>query len=266
VLRDIAYVEGGHARQKLDLFLPAKSDPARPRPLLIWVHGGAWMAGSKDQCFPLRLGFLERGYALASLGYRLSSDAVFPAQIEDCRAAVRWLRAHAAENGLDPERFAAWGSSAGGHLVALLGTSGGVKAFDVGTHPDVSTRVQAVVDYYGPTDFHAFLATPGFESHQRLDSPELRLLGGPLAEKRDLAALVNPITHVTPDDPPFLIVHGAADRTVAPNQSELLHAALKKAGVASELHIIPGAGHGGAEFQDATALGWVAAFLERNLR
>jgi acetyl esterase/lipase len=265
-LRDIAYVEGGDARQKLDLFLPAKSDTARLCPLLIWVHGGAWMAGSKDQCFPLRLGFLEGGYALASIGYRLSSDAVFPAQIEDCKAAVRWLRAHAAEHRIDPERFAVWGSSAGGHLVALLGTSSGMKAFDVGAQLDISSRVQAVVDYYGPTDFHAFLSTPGFESHQLLDSPELRLLGGPLAEKRELAALANSITHVTADDPPFLIVHGAADRTVPANQSELLHAALQKAGVASELHIIPGAGHGGAEFQDATALGWVTAFLERSLR
>jgi acetyl esterase/lipase len=265
VHRDLAYVQDGHPRQKLDLYLPGKPDAARPRALIIWVHGGAWLAGSKDQCFPLRFGFLERGYAVASVGYRLSGDAVFPAQIEDCKAAIRWLRAHAAERGLDPERFAVWGSSAGGHLVALLGTSGGVAEFDVGPHPGVSSRVQAVVDDYGPTDFHVFLATPGFESHRQLDSPELRLLGGPLEEKRELAAKVNPITHVTPDDPPFLIVHGAADRTVPANQSELLHAALQKAGVASELHIIPGAGHGGPEFTRAETAGWVTAFLERTL-
>src|SRR5204862_2061067 len=126
--RDLVYVEGGHERHKLDLYLPEKA--AGPLPLLIWVHGGGWQNGSKDGCPPLRGGYLERGYAVASIGYRLSQHAVFPAQIEDCKAAIRWLRAHAQEYGLDKARFGVWGSSAGGHLVALIGTSGDVKAFD----------------------------------------------------------------------------------------------------------------------------------------
>ncbi|MCX7825807.1 MAG: alpha/beta hydrolase, partial [Verrucomicrobiae bacterium] len=126
--RDLAYVENGHARQKLDLYLPEKA--AAPLPLIIWVHGGGWAAGSKDQCQPLRSGYTSRGYAVASIGYRLSSDAIFPAQIEDCKAAIRWLRAHAKQYGLNPDRFGVWGSSAGGHLAALLGTTGGLKEFD----------------------------------------------------------------------------------------------------------------------------------------
>ncbi len=120
--RDLAYVTSGHDRQKLDLYVP--DQPDGPLPLIIWVHGGGWAAGSKDGCPPLRGGYTRRGYAVASIGYRLSGDAIFPAQIEDCKAAIRWLRAHAKEYNLDPDHFAAWGSSAGGHLVALLGTSG----------------------------------------------------------------------------------------------------------------------------------------------
>src|SRR5690606_26916634 len=107
--RDLAYVENGHERHKLDLYLPAQAKA--PLPVLIWVHGGGWQNGSKDGCPPLRAGYIERGYAVASLNYRLSGHAVFPAQIEDCKAAIRWLRAHAKEFGLDPQRFGVWGSS-----------------------------------------------------------------------------------------------------------------------------------------------------------
>jgi acetyl esterase/lipase len=121
--RDLAYVVNGHERQKLDLFVPEKADG--PLPLIIWIHGGGWQNGSKDGCPPLRNGYTEHGYAVASINYRLSGHAVFPAQIEDCKAAIRWLRAHAEEYSLDPQRFGVWGSSAGGHLAALVGTSGG---------------------------------------------------------------------------------------------------------------------------------------------
>ena len=144
-LRNVAYVTNGHERHKLDLFIPAGTTNALP--LIIWVHGGAWMGGSKEQCPALP--YLQKGYAVASINYRLSQHAIFPAQIEDCKAAVRWLRAHAKENNLDPDRFAVWGASAGGHLVALLGTAGDVKKFDVGPNLEVSSRVQAVVDCFG---------------------------------------------------------------------------------------------------------------------
>lgn len=243
--RDLAYVSGGHERQKLDLYLPEKAEA--PLPLIIWVHGGGWETGSKAQCQPLRQGFVARGYAVASLGYRLSGDAIFPAQIEDCKAAIRWLRAHAKDYGLNPDRFGVWGSSAGGHLVALLGTSGEVKEFDVGAQREISSRVQAVCDFFGPTDLLQMdaHALPGAHlKHDPAQSPESRLIGGAIQENKAKTARANPITYVTPDDPPFLIVHGDADPTVPYHQSQLLFAALKQAGVRVHFHTIKGAGHG----------------------
>lgn len=262
--RDLAYVAGGHERQKLDLYLPEKADG--PLPVIIWVHGGGWQNGTKDGCPPLRGGYLERGYAVASIGYRLSQHAIFPAQIEDCKAALRWLRAHAKEYGIDPARFGVWGSSAGGHLVALLGTSGDVKAFDVGPNLDQSSRVQAVCDYYGPTDFSVFVTTPGYESHATASSPEAKLIGGAVAENKDKAARANSITCVSKDDPPFLIVHGDKDPTVPLNQSQLLFEALKKAGVSVQFHTIRGAGHGGPGFNDPKIEEMVAGFFDRRLK
>lgn len=240
--RDLEYVANGHERHKLDLFVPEKA--GGPLPLIIWVHGGGWQNGSKEGCPPLRAGYTERGYAVASINYRLSGHAVFPAQIEDCKAAIRWLRAHAQEYHLDPQRFGVWGSSAGGHLVALLGTSGEVREFDKGAHLDQSSRVQAVCDYYGPTDFTVFVTTPGYEGHARAEAPEGKLIGGAVLENKDKAARVNPVTFVSKDDPSFLIVHGDEDRTVPINQSQLLFVALKKAGVSAHFHTIKGAGHG----------------------
>ncbi len=240
--RDLAYVENGHERQKLDLYLPEKTEG--PLPVVIWIHGGGWSSGSKEQCPPLRQGYLAHGYAVASLGYRLSNHAIFPAQIEDCKAAIRWLRAHAKEYHLDGDRFGVWGSSAGGHLVALLGTSGDVKDFEVGANLDVSSRVQAVCDFYGPTDLGRFVTTPGFESHAIAGSPESRLLGGAVTEQKEQVAKANPITFVDKSDPPFLIVHGDKDVTVPINQSEMLFEALKKEGVSAHFHTIKGAGHG----------------------
>ena len=253
----------GHERHKLDLFVPEKADG--PLPLIIWVHGGGWQNGSKEGCPPLRDGCTERGYAVASINYRLSGHAVFPAQIEDCKAAIRWLRAHAREFNLDPQRFGVWGSSAGGHLVALIGTSGDVKEFDVGANLDQSSRVQAVCDYFGPTDLAVFVTTPGYESHARADAPEAKLIGGAVLENKEKAARANPMTYVTKDDPPFLIVHGDEDRTVPINQSQLLFAALKKTGVSAHFHTIHGAGHGqgfgGPEIEPM-----VSAFFERVLK
>lgn len=261
-LRDIAYVTNGHERQKLDLFIPAGA--THPLPLIIWIHGGAWKAGSKEQCPALR--YLERGYAVASINYRLSQHAIFPAQIVDCRAAVRWLRAHAKENHLDPERFAAWGSSAGGHLVALLGTSGGVKEFETGENPKFSSRVQAVVDFFGPTDFTQMskysLRNAPFD-HDAAESPESQLIGGAIQQNKDKAAKANPITYVSKDDPPFLIMHGDKDNVVPYQQSELLRDALQKAGVPVTFKIVAGAGHGfGGREIDAQ----VAEFFEKHLK
>ena len=258
--RDLAYVPQGHERQKLDLYLPEQPS-GEPLPLIIWVHGGAWQAGSKAGC-PARR-FVADGYAVASINYRLSQHAIFPAQIQDCKAAVRWLRAHAAEYNLDPKRFGVWGSSAGGHLVTLLGTAGDVNDFDVGENLGVSSRVQAVCDFFGPTDFTKMSSFPSTMDHDAPNSPESRLIGGAVQEKKDKARRADPITYVTKDDPPFLIVHGDRDPLVPHNQSELLRDALKAAGVPVQLYTVAGGGHGG--FKDPKVNRLVTEFFAKHL-
>ena len=261
VHRDLAYVSGGHPRQVLDLYLP---DLSSATPLIIWIHGGAFRMGSKEDRVPFEL--LEQGYAIASLNYRLSQHALFPAQIEDCKAAVRWLRAHADTYGLDPSRFASWGESAGGHLAAMLGTAGHERSFEVGEHLDVSSRVQAVLDFFGPTDFMQMDAhrLPEGMVHDTADSPESELVGGPIQERPAEVARANPITYVTPEAPPFLIVHGDRDPLVPYHQSTLLVAALEAAGVPVTFYTVVGAGHGG--FDDPQISSLVHTFLATHLK
>jgi acetyl esterase/lipase len=261
VHRDIPYVTSGHERQKLDLYLPKAG---KKLPLIIWVHGGAWLEGSKEDNVPL--GYLSDSYAVASINYRLSQDAIFPAQIEDCKAAVRWLRANAEKYKVDPNRFGAWGESAGGHLVAMLGTTGDVNKFDKGENPGISSRVQAVVDYFGPTDFlqmDEHRLSDG-QVHNTPDSPESRLIGGPIQENKGKVAKANPITYVTKDDPAFLIIHGDADLLVPHHQSELLEAALKKAGVPVSFYTVKGEGHG--RFKDPKVPEQTKEFLAKYLK
>jgi acetyl esterase/lipase len=261
VLRDLEYVPGGHERQKLDLYLPKEADPNGPRPLLVWVHGGAWLGGSKNPCPAVH--FVKEGYAVASINYRLSQHALFPAQIQDCKAAIRWLRVNAHAYGYDPNRIGVWGASAGGHLVALLGTAGDVNEFDVGPNRGVSSRVQAVCDFFGPTDFTKMSSFPSMMNHDAADAPEARLIGGPVPENKDKVQKANPITYVTKNDSPFLIVHGDKDPLVPHNQSELLRDALQKAGVAVSLYTVAGGGHGG--FRDLQVDVLVTEFFRKHL-
>ena len=259
--RDMAYVTDGHERQKLDLYVP---DQGENLPLIIWIHGGAWRSGDKKHY--VRMEYLKAGYAGASLNYRLSQHAIFPAQIEDVKAAVRWLRANAETYRLNPNRFAAWGSSAGGHLVAMLGTTDGVAEFEVGENLEVSSRVQAVVDYFGPTDFLQMDAQslPDGLVHDAPDSPESQLVGGPIQEHKDSVARANPITYVSEGDSPFLIIHGDQDKLVPYQQSVLLKDALEKAGVPVTLYKVEGGGHGW--FRDPKVPELTKAFLEKHLK
>ncbi len=241
VLRDLEYAVVDGISLKLDLYLPDPR-PTDPVPLVLWVHGGAWRAGSKDGTYAPNT--LSESYAVASIDYRLSQTAVFPAQIHDVKAAVRWLRAHAETYGIDPSRFGAWGSSAGGHLVALLGTTCDDEDLEgaVGEHLDQSSCVQAVCDFFGPTDFLALLEQRGASTRRPM--PEDLLLGGSVEENEALARLASPIYHVDADDPPFLIMHGGDDPTVPIAQSIAFAEALRAAGVDSTLIVIDGAGHG----------------------
>jgi acetyl esterase/lipase len=261
VHRDLEYVPGGHERQKLDLYLPAQGTSL---PVIINIHGGAFRAGSKEQGVPME--YVGMGYAVASINYRLSQHAQFPAQIEDCKAAVRWLRAHAREYRLDPLRFATWGASAGGHLAAMVGTTGDRREFDVGAHLDQSSAAQAVVDYFGPTDFLQMDAhrLPNGMVHDAADSPESLLIGGAIQDHPAQVAKANPITFVNPGDPPFLICHGDQDPLVPHHQSELLEAALKAAGVPVTFYTVRGGGHG--RFDDLKVAELTREFLAAHLR
>jgi acetyl esterase/lipase len=243
--KNLAYVTNGSASQTLDLYAPKKGKGV---PLIVWIHGGAFLFGSKEgfPVEPVPVDFLLEGYAVASINYRLSLEAIFPAQLEDCKAAIRWLRAHADEFGIDSNRIGVWGASAGGNLAALVGTTGELRDFEVGENLAFSSRVQAVCDFFGPTDFlqmDAHRLSDG-QIHDAPDSPESKLVGGPIQENPDKARRVNPITYVTKEVPPFLIVHGTVDRLVPFNQSQLLAAALEAAGAPVKFHPVEGGGHG----------------------
>jgi acetyl esterase/lipase len=249
--KDLAYVPGGHERQKLDLYFPANGDG--PFPLIVWIHGGAWKSGSKERC--IASPWALKGYVVASINYRLSQDAKFPAQIEDCKAAVRWLRAHAKDYKIDRDRVIAWGDSAGGHLASLLGTAGDAAEWEPGP-PAESSRVQAVVDWYGRADLTRVCTDPAMSEHA-----VAHLIGGSGQGVYDIARKASPITHVSRDDPPFLIMHGDVDNTVPVQQSEDFAAALKKSEVPVILVVLRGVGHGGDEFLKPDKVRIIDAFL-----
>ncbi len=242
--RNIEYVTDGHERQKLDIYLPEDIGRNKALPVIVWVHGGAWTGGSKDWCPALRLA--KSGYVVAGINYRLSQHAPFPAQIHDCKATIRWLRANAKKYHIDPKRVGVWGASAGGHLVALLGTTAGNEELEgtVGGNLKQSSRVQAVCNFFGPTDMFAYYKDKDNRHYDFTTTVIDRLLGGPIVEKTELAKSADPVNHVTADDSPFLIMHGDKDDLVPMKQSEILDEALKKAGVETKLHIVKGAGHG----------------------
>jgi len=253
---NIAYAPD-HPRQILDIWVPAV--PAGPKPVVVWIHGGGWQSGDKSSAAAQGkvTELLNRGFVVVSINYRLSGDAIFPAQIHDCKGAIRFLRARAVQFQIDSRRVGVWGSSAGGHLVALLGTSNDVREAEgtVGGNLAMSSRVNAVADYFGPADF---FNVEGWHTGCSPETAEAALLGAclgdiqanvgnptpPWPEKVALARLAGPVTHATIDDPAFYIAHGAADTTVFPEHSQLLHDALIAAGVPSTLRFVPGAGHG----------------------
>jgi acetyl esterase/lipase len=232
---------------ELDLYLPAGDGP---HPVVLFLHGGGWRLGSRHLAGPAYRGqtptpferVAQAGIAVASVDYRLSGEAVFPAQLHDAKAAVRWLRARAGELGVDPDRIAAWGESAGAHLAALLGLVGDqAMEGDVGL-AGTSSAVSAVVAWYAPTDLAAVAADLGVDPHDPA-TREAQLLGAPAVDVPELAAQASPVTHVSPEAPPFLLLHGAADRMIPCVQSERLYDALVEAGVEAELDIYEDADH-----------------------
>lgn len=259
---DLQYARVDGQPLLLDLYIP---DNVENPPLVVYIHGGSWRAGDRKRCHAQFLA--EEGFALASINYRLTQTAIFPAQIHDCKGAVRWLRASAEKYGYDSRRIGVAGSSAGGHLAVLLGTSGGVDDLEgqTGGNLDRSSRVAAVVDYYGPTDF----VLRGKTHPERANAPDsgtYQLLGGPANELTEMARRASAVTYVSPDDPPLLILHGDADKTVYLDQSQSIHESYTAAGLDVTLHVAPGGGHGGKQFYSGENRQRVVDFLNRHLR
>jgi acetyl esterase/lipase len=264
---DISYAGTDNPRQRLNLLLPRKPKDDRPLPVIVYIHGGAWLGGDRTGGHGRLAGYVADGeYAGVSVGYRLTRDAIWPAQIHDCKAAIRWVRANAKKYNLDPDKIGVVGDSAGGHLVAMLGTSGGVKDLegDLGEHKDQSSKVQCVVDLFGPSDLPAMKDYPSSLNHDAASSPEGKLVGGRVSDKKDVAVAASPVTYVSADDPPFLIIHGNKDMVVPYNQSERLSEALKKAKVECYFVPVDGAGHGG--FRNPEVQKRERQFFDKNLR
>lgn len=273
-MRDLEYARRGEEALGLDLYLPERgergsevSGPAEPAPLIVWVHGGAWRSGSKADVPILPL--TNRGFAIASVDYRLSPVAKFPAQAQDLHAAIRFLRAQAAKHGIDAERLAIAGSSAGGHLAALVGVTADVE--ELTSQPDgtekpgaerVGSEVRAIVSFYGASNLETILAQ-STEHGLSVRVPALKLLLGGLPENETrLARLASPVAHVDGGDPPLLWIHGDADPQMPYAQAIEMRDACARHDLPVELVAVKGGLHGGEGFYDEAMLKRVAEFLD----
>lgn len=258
VKRDIPYVANPHPRQTLDLYLP-KNNGGGPVPLVVWMHGGAFMYTNKEWDNVKYL--VKHGYALASVDYRLTQDAKFPAQIQDCNAALNFLLTNAASYGIDPRHFIIGGASAGGQLALLLGLARNERAFDA----DPSAKPFAILDFFGPTDLTSVIDEVG-QGHGREVQVDVvtRLLGGPLIDHMELARQASPISYVGSGNPPVLILHGDQDDLVPYAQSQRLHALLDQAHVKNQLITVKGAKHDGPMFETPDIQEQVISFLRES--
>jgi len=247
IKNDIPYADTENPRQSLNLILP-KSRKKKILPALIYIHGGGWKNGNKDQGVARLLPYVESGeYVGISVGYRLSGEVRWPAQIHDCKAAVRWVRGNAKKYGINPERIGVFGSSAGGHLVATLGTSGNVKELEgsLGNYKTMESSVHCVGNFFGPSALLEMSRFPSRIDHDAANSPESQLIGGELQKNKKKAIKASPINYVTKDDCPFIHVHGTNDQLVPYNQSVIFHKKLLENGCDSTLITVKGGGHGG---------------------
>lgn len=263
-LPNVEYAKPDGKPQYLDLYVA--KEPTGKLPVIVAIHGGGWTGGDKRG--PEILPLLNFGYAVVSINYRLSQVAQFPAQIQDCKAAIRWVRAHADEYHLDADHVGVWGGSAGGHLVALLGTTAGNKELE-GDEGDAqfSSRVQAVCDFFGPSDFLSInkQAPPDTAIHHDApDSPEAKLIGGAIPDNQEKAKAASPVFYVTSEAAPFLIMHGDIDKLVPLAQSEELRDTLQNSKVEASLYIIGGQGHGFRGHPELIPI--MRAFFDRHLK
>jgi len=270
---DVPYAKKSEA-QKLDIYLPEVGDG--PFPVIVQIHGGAFRMGDKaDAQVNASLNGLAHGYAVVSINYRLSGEAIFPAQIQDVKAAIRFLRANAKEYKLNPDKIATWGGSAGGHLAAMAGTTGDVKEFDDASlgNVDQNSKVQCVVDWFGPIEFNQmdpqFKASgKGRTDHDEGNSPESELVGKQITNAPELVKRASPATYISKNDPPFFIQHGTEDPLVPVEQSKNFYSELIKVLGKDKVTLIllEGAGHAGPQFGTAENLDKVFAFLDKYLK
>ena len=257
--KDLVYARIDGKSLALDLYLPTG---VQAPPLLVWVHGGAWTTGSKASVPPV---FLANGFAVASVDFRQSTEARFPAQVHDIKAAIRYLRANAPAYGYRADKIAIAGDSSGGHLAALVGVTNDHRELEgtVGDNPKQSSSIQAIVSYYGASDLRTILAqsTP-FGLNMRRPALE-RLLGALPDQVPELAALASPVSHVDAQDPPLMLLHGDQDPQMPINQAHELRGAYEKLGLDVTFVVVHGAGHGGAVFYSPSYLKPVLEFLTR---
>jgi acetyl esterase/lipase len=260
IIRNISYSTNPAPRQNFDLILPAQKGN-KPFPLVVWIHGGAWLSGLKEWD---NVKYLVRdGYAIASVDYRFSTEAPFPAQIQDCNAALNFILAHATNYGVSSTQFVVGGGSAGGHLALLLGLARNERNF--GTEPSIIPL--AILDFFGPTDFNK--AKNDLEDIHSEKGVELfndavpKLLGSSLGQFADKATSASPMTYINKANPPVLIVQGGQDDLVPAIQSRRLQEALDQAGVKNELIFLKDAGHDGAAFSTPEVANKVTSFLNR---
>lgn len=255
--KDIVYGTGGGEPLKLDLATPRGL--TSPVPAIVWIHGGAWQGGSKHEFEGYAVEAAKRGYVSVTISYRLAPRHLFPAQVEDCKCAVRWLRANAEKLHVDPQRIGVGGSSAGGHLALMLGAMDSSDGFEgEGGAADASSRVQAVISYAGPTNLRS-------EYPDASKGVLVTLLGGPISDKQDAARQASPVNYVSPGDPPMLLVHGTKDPLVPYDQAIQMAEALTKAGVPGRLELLIGQGHGWPEESERVTR-ITFAFFEQQLK
>ncbi len=275
ITSDIAYGTL-HNAQKLDVYTP---QGVAPFPVVVLIHGGGWVIGDKLEYKTSQKtkSLLERGYAVVAVNYRLSGVAKFPAQINDVKAAVRWIKANAATYNLNPNKIGAWGTSAGGHLTALLATSGGVSALEntaIGDATKTST-IQAAIDWFGPTDLLQMDAQTiaqgcgqNAATHNGASSPESSLMGFPIQTQPAVVQTANPITYASTDDPPIYIVHGQGDCTVPYNQGKILYDALLPLKNTNDVkwQLLTASGHGTGQFENIATVESMIDFLDKYLK
>jgi len=276
LVKDIVFhesksIDGDPMELKMDI-ITYKDDKIRP--CVVYVVGGGFSFAAKERNLYDRYEVAKGGFVVASVQYHVINTGIYSDAVKDIKAAIRYLRANAADYGIDPENIAVWGESAGGYLAAMVGTTNGVKKFEVGAYLDQSSDVKAVVDTYGLSDLTKIGADydeAAANSHFTVISPDGQFIHGKNSgltslDKPEIVAQANPITYVDENDPPFLLFHGTQDMAVSPSQTLLLHNALREKGVSSTRYVLEGAGHATAEFSDPQVINIIVDFLSEHLK